>query len=128
MNRKTASTPRPHRVSLHAYERLSRLCAEIQRERYPTKAMLARLVERRPRTVQNDLQALVNDFAAPLEFDHSKNGWYFTDESFFVPICCEAWNNLEDSVIRQRSTHQLLEYRAIPSGQHCQVYGSHCLA
>jgi predicted DNA-binding transcriptional regulator YafY len=79
MNRKTSSTPHPQRVHLHAYKRLSRLCAEIQRGRYPTKATLARLVERSPRTVQNDLRALVNAFAAPLEFDHSKNGWYFTD-------------------------------------------------
>ena len=85
MNRTTSSTPRPRRVHLHAYERLSRLCAEIQRGRYPTKATLARLVERSPRTVQNDLRALVNDFAAPLDFDHTRNGFYFTDPAWQLP-------------------------------------------
>jgi predicted DNA-binding transcriptional regulator YafY len=75
----------PQRVHLHAYERLSRICAEIQRGRYPTKADLARLVERHPRTVQRDLEALVNRFDAPLEFDREKNGFYFTDPAWQLP-------------------------------------------
>jgi hypothetical protein len=95
MNRKTSSTPRPRRVYLHAYERLSRLCAEIPRRRYPTKATLARLVERSPGTVQNDLRALVNDFAALLEFDHSKNGWYFTDAA--ITFRTDALRGMEQS-------------------------------
>ena len=85
MNNKTSSTREPQRVHLHAYERLSRLCAEIQRGHYPTKAQLAHVVERSPRTVQNDLRALVNDFDAPLAFDPVKNGWYFTDPAWRLP-------------------------------------------
>src|SRR2546423_274753 len=75
----------PQRVHLHAYERLSRICAEIQRGRYPTKADLARVVERHPRTVQRDLEALVNRFDAPLEFDREKNGFRFTDPAWQLP-------------------------------------------
>jgi predicted DNA-binding transcriptional regulator YafY len=85
MSSKTSPTRAPQRVHLHAYERLSRLCAEIQRGRYPTKADLAHVVERSARTVQNDLRALVNDFGAPLEFDLVKNGWYFTDPAWRLP-------------------------------------------
>jgi predicted DNA-binding transcriptional regulator YafY len=85
MNNRTSSKRIPQRVHLHAYERLSRLCAEIQRGRYPTKADLARVVERTPRTVQNDLRALVNDFNAPLEFDRTRNGFYFTDPAWQLP-------------------------------------------
>jgi predicted DNA-binding transcriptional regulator YafY len=72
-------------VHLHAYERLNRLCAEIQRGRYPTKAVLARVVELSKRTVQHDLRALVNDFGAPLEFDRTRNGFYFTDPAWRLP-------------------------------------------
>jgi predicted DNA-binding transcriptional regulator YafY len=72
-------------VHLHAYERLSRLCAEIQQGRYPTKKTLAALVERSARTVQNDLRALRNDFGAPLEFDPGKNGFYFADPAWRFP-------------------------------------------
>ena len=85
MSNHTSSTRAPQRVHLHAYERLSRLCAEIQRGRYPTKAQLAHVVERSPRTIQNDLRALVNDFAAPLAFDPVKGGWYFTDPAWRLP-------------------------------------------
>lgn len=75
----------PRRVHLYAYEQLSRVCAEIQRGRYPTKTDLARVVERHPRTVQRILGALVNDFDAPLEFDPKKNGFYFTDPAWRLP-------------------------------------------
>lgn len=75
----------PQRVHLHAYERLRQLCAEIQRGRYPTKADLARIVERHPRTVQRDLEALVNRFDAPLEFNREKKGFYFTDPAWQFP-------------------------------------------
>jgi predicted DNA-binding transcriptional regulator YafY len=77
--------PSPQRVHLHAYERLRSICAEIQRGRYPTKADLARIVERHPRTIQRDLEALVNRFDAPLEFDQKKNGFYFTDPAWRLP-------------------------------------------
>ncbi|HEY0005885.1 MAG TPA: WYL domain-containing protein [Pyrinomonadaceae bacterium] len=75
----------PQRVHLHAYERLRQICAEIQRGRYPKKADLARIVERDPRTVQRDLEALVNRFDAPLKFDRKKNGFYFTDPTWQLP-------------------------------------------
>jgi predicted DNA-binding transcriptional regulator YafY len=77
--------PAPQRVHLHAYERLRSICAEIQRGRYPTKADLARIIERHPRTVQRDLEALVNRFDAPLEFNREKNGFYFTDSAWQFP-------------------------------------------
>ncbi len=77
--------PSPQRVHLHAYERLRQICAEIQRGRYPTKADLARIVERHPRTVQRDLEALVNRFDAPLEFNREKKGFYFTDPAWQFP-------------------------------------------
>jgi predicted DNA-binding transcriptional regulator YafY len=46
---------------------------------------LAHVVERSPRTIQNDLHALVNDFDAPLDFDPVKHGWYFTDPAWRLP-------------------------------------------
>ena len=80
-----AHTRSPQRVHLHAYERLQGICVEIQRGRYPKKADLARIVERHPRTVQRDLDALVTRFDAPLGFDREKNGFYFTDPAWRFP-------------------------------------------
>jgi predicted DNA-binding transcriptional regulator YafY len=75
----------PQRVHLHAYERLRSICAEIQRGRYPTKTDLARVVERHPRTIQRDIEALINRFEAPIEFNREKNGFYFTDPAWRLP-------------------------------------------
>jgi predicted DNA-binding transcriptional regulator YafY len=85
MVRTKSHKSQPQRVHLHAYERLRAICAEIQRGRYPTKADLARVVERHPRTIQRDLEALVSRFDAPLEFDREKNGFYFADPSWRLP-------------------------------------------
>jgi len=46
---------------------------------------LARLVERHPRTVQRDLEALVTRFDAPLEFNREQNGFRFTDPAWQLP-------------------------------------------
>jgi predicted DNA-binding transcriptional regulator YafY len=46
---------------------------------------LARIVERHPRTIQRDLEALVNRFDAPLAFDREENGFYFTDPAWQFP-------------------------------------------
>jgi predicted DNA-binding transcriptional regulator YafY len=62
-----------------------KLCAEIQRGRYPTKSDLARIANRTPRTVQNDMRALKDDWGAPLAFDREKNGFYFTDPAWRLP-------------------------------------------
>ena len=73
------------RVHVHAYERLSRLVVEIQKDRCPGVSTLARIVERTPRTVQRDLEALRYRFEAPLVFDHSRRGYRFTDPAWRFP-------------------------------------------
>lgn len=75
----------PQRVHRHAYDRLSKLCAEIQRGRYPTKSDLALIVNRTPRTVQNDIRALKDEWHAPIEFDLEQNGFYFADPAWRLP-------------------------------------------
>ena len=73
------------RVHVHAYERLSRIVVEIQKDRCPSVSDLARIVERTPRTVQRDLEALRYRFDAPLVFDRSRRGYRFDDPSWRFP-------------------------------------------
>lgn len=94
-------------MHLHAYERLNKLCAEIQRGRHPTKADLASVVERSPRTVQNDLRALVNDFEAPLAFDRAKNGFYFTDPAWRLPAIALTEGELISFFVAERVLRRL---------------------
>jgi predicted DNA-binding transcriptional regulator YafY len=81
----TAKKRLPARIHVHALHHLAKICAEIQRGRYPKKRDLARLVERDERTIQRYLERLRDDFDAPLEFDRSRNGFYFTDPAWRLP-------------------------------------------
>jgi predicted DNA-binding transcriptional regulator YafY len=77
--------PKPHRVHLHAFERLSRIVLEIQKDRCPTRADLSRIVERHPRTIQRDLEALRDRFGAPLVYDRERRGYRFADRAWRFP-------------------------------------------
>ena len=41
-----------------------------------------------PKTIQRDIQTLISEFGAPIQFDKSKNGYYLEDKSweFIFPI------------------------------------------
>lgn len=78
-------TRNPQRVHLHAYKRLLQISIEIQSGRYPNKSDLAKKIERHPRTIQRDLDALRRDFDAPLKYDRVKKGFYFTDRDWQMP-------------------------------------------
>ncbi len=97
----------PRRVHLHAYNRLRDICAEIQRGRYPTKADLARVVNRTPRTVQSDIRALRDDWDAPLEFDREKNGFYFADPAWRLPPITLSEGELLSFFIAERMLRRL---------------------
>jgi predicted DNA-binding transcriptional regulator YafY len=79
------TTQSPRRVHVHAYERLTRLVGEIQKNRCPTRADLSRVVERHPRTIQRDIEALRNRFDAPIVFDRVRRGYRFADPAWRFP-------------------------------------------
>ena len=104
------------RVQIHAYERLLRLCAEIQTGRCPNKAKLARVLERDPRTVQRDLEAL-RRLDAPLIFDRKKKGFRFTDAEWQFP----ALNLTEGELIYFFAAERLLKrLGAAPEAAHAR--------
>lgn len=51
---------------------------------YPNKTDLCEKIEVSPRTIARDLDMLRDLYQAPLEFDSHKNGYYYTDENFFI--------------------------------------------
>lgn len=109
MLKTTAEHPAPRRVHLHAFDRLRKLCAEIQQGHYPTKAKLALVVERTERTVQKDLRALENEWHAPLAFDREKNGFYFTDPAWRLPSVKLSEGELLSFFIAERLLRRLSE-------------------
>ena len=64
--------------------RLLRLEKAIQTIPYPGVERLMKELEVSRRTVLRDLEELKIFYNAPIEYDRARNGYYYTDETFFV--------------------------------------------
>ena len=80
-------------VSKKQMLRIIRMVDLLKSNRYPNCSSFARLMRKvdvdeniniacTPKTVYRDILALKYDFGAPIEFDHSRNGYYLTDQSW----------------------------------------------
>ena len=56
----------------------------IQSGRYPNSRTLAKHFEVTPLTIKRDIEYLRNFYSAPIEYDHNRHGYYYTDETFFI--------------------------------------------
>ena len=84
MRNETSPTREPQRVHLHAYERLSTLCAEIQRGHTrprPPGACGRAQSAYGPKRFAGARQR----FRCATGFRSVKNGWYFTDPAWQLP-------------------------------------------
>lgn len=64
--------------------RLLKLENAIQKNRYMSVDQLCDYLEVSRRTVLRDIQALMNDYNAPIEYDRFNKGYHYTDETFHV--------------------------------------------
>lgn len=51
---------------------------------YPNANELADIAEVNPRTIQRDIEYMRDMYGAPLEYDSSRRGYYYTEENFFM--------------------------------------------
>ena len=82
---KKKSVKQPQHIHRYAYTRLRLIISELQRGTYPNKARLAELIGRTSRTVHRDLEALREDWNAPIAFDRQQNGFYLADAKWQIP-------------------------------------------
>lgn len=99
--------PKRQRVHHRSLIRLRRLCAEIQRRRFPNKAELAKALEMSVRTMQRDLAELRDYYQAPLKFDREKNGFYFSDPKWQLPPITLTEGELLSFFIAERMLRRL---------------------
>ena len=64
--------------------RVLKIEKEIQSGTYPSVDKLASLLEVSRRTILRDIQNLMNDYDAPIDYDRNRGGYYYTDNTFFV--------------------------------------------
>lgn len=68
-----------------AYYRMHHIHMHIKQNRYPNVPKLAALLEVSLRTVERDLAYMRDMFGAPLAYDRSKRGYYYTEPAYTIP-------------------------------------------
>ncbi|GHV84322.1 DNA-binding protein [Spirochaetia bacterium] len=56
----------------------------IRSGHFPTIAVLAKKAEVTERTIQRDIEYLRDIYQAPIEYDHKKCGYYYSEPNFFI--------------------------------------------
>jgi predicted DNA-binding transcriptional regulator YafY len=74
------SFPRPVLV------RLVRIDGELRSKRWPNASTLARLLEVTERTIHRDIDCLRDQLGAPIEYDYSRHGYYYREESYRLAL------------------------------------------
>ena len=77
------------------YERFLWFHDRVKASKYPNARHLAERFEISPRTAQRELDFIRDRLRAPLEYDHARKGYYYTDYSYELP---SSWYS-EESVI-----------------------------
>jgi predicted DNA-binding transcriptional regulator YafY len=64
--------------------RILKLDAAIRSGKYPNAVSLAEELEINPRTIQRDIEFLRDMYDAPIEYDYTKKGYYYSEPNFFI--------------------------------------------
>jgi len=100
---KVASRPPLRRLAL-----IDRL---IRSGQHPNASSIARELEVNPRTVHRDLEFLRDSWGAPLEFSHRRNGYYYGDADYALPLLRLTEGELVAMFLAERVMQQ---YRGTP--------------
>jgi len=80
-------------------ERIMFIDRIIRDEEYPNADRIAEMLEVSRRVIFNDREFMINRLGAPIEFDRSRGGWYYTDKTWAMPgmIVTEgnSWHSFE---------------------------------
>lgn len=68
----------------HILNNLLKIERAIRNGDYPNATDLSKLIEKSGKTVGRYIEILKNDYDAPIEFNFSRNGYYYTDKNFFI--------------------------------------------
>ena len=58
---------------------------QIREQKYPNCTTVANAWEVNRRTIQDDIDYMRYQLGAPLEFDKKKNGYYYSEENYYLP-------------------------------------------
>ncbi|MCD6169125.1 MAG: YafY family transcriptional regulator [Candidatus Latescibacteria bacterium] len=68
------------------YRRMAEIDYLLAQRRYPNARKLAERFEVDVRTIYRDIDYMRDQMHAPIEFDRRRNGYYYTEEGFVLPV------------------------------------------
>ena len=91
--------------------RMQQIDALLQERRYPDLRTLAEYLEVADRTVMRDLAYLREQLGAPIDFDHQRKGYYYTDARYRLPAIQLSEGELLAVLVADKALHA---YRGTP--------------
>jgi predicted DNA-binding transcriptional regulator YafY len=109
--KKNAPPPRPTLVSRPPVERMMRIHAVLKSDRYPTAPALAAELEVTGKTVHRDLIFMRDRMGLPIEFDHDRKGYHYTEQVDAFPALQISEGELFALMVAEKALQQ---YRGTP--------------
>lgn len=91
--------------------RIHLIDAEIRKGTYPNTKQLAEMLEVGERTISRDIDEMRNFYNAPIEYDRKYNGYYYTEDSFYIEDLSLSEGELLSMALMDK---MLGEYRNTP--------------
>ena len=96
------------------YERFLWFHEEVQASRYPNAVRLADHFEYSPKQARRDIEFLIDRLGAPLEYDASRKGYFYTNDSFELPATWLTGDELIALLLARAALERLVSGRALP--------------
>ncbi len=93
------------------FKRLQFIHSQLQKGKFPNCRTLAEEWETSPKTIQRDIQFLKDEQNAPIEYDATEHGYYYTDKTYDLPALRISEGDLFALAIAEKA---LAAYRNTP--------------
>jgi hypothetical protein len=95
-------------------ERIAAFDKAARAGEYPNARTIARALEVGPRTVQRDVEFMRDRPGAPLAFDPRRNGYYYAEPDYRLPLMSLTEGELVAFFLAERALQQYQQYRGTP--------------
>jgi len=114
----TGSGAHRHRtgpINRPSFHRLHKIDTQIRSGTFPGIDYLAEMTEVHPRTIHRDLEYIRSEWKAPLKFDKSRKGYYYTEATWSIPAIQLSEQELLALLIAKNA---ILHYAGVPYETH----------
>ena len=91
---------------LSRWKRIIYIDQQIRAAAYPSRKGLARACRVSDKTIQRDIVAMRDELAAPIDYDATRNGYFYTDSSYAIPAAVLGERDLFALMVAENAVAQ----------------------